>query len=121
MAAQCPNGRAGRLASRRARPDGAGLATSYTERRDVENGNVEVAVLNIPPFVPPSSQFTGTPDPGKHFEMYYEVAQTPPARRRAWDPKAGAAPGAPEYSEVDWADIHPQDRALVRPAETRSG
>lgn len=71
-----------------------------------ENGNVEIAVLNLPPFVPPSSQFTGTPDPGKHFEMYYEVAQTPPAQSARLVPKAGAAPGADEYAEVAWNDIH---------------
>jgi len=73
-----------------------------------ENGNVEVAVLNLPPFVPPSSQVTGTPDPGKHFEMYYEVAQTPPAQSARLVPKAGAAPGADEYAEVEWNAIHPQ-------------
>jgi hypothetical protein len=72
------------------------------------NGNVEVAVLNLPPFVPPSSLFAGTPDPGKHFEMYYEVAQTPPAQSARLVPKAGAAPDAPEYSTVVWNDIHPQ-------------
>jgi hypothetical protein len=73
------------------------------------NGNVEIAVLNLPPFVPPSSPFTGTPDPGKHFEMYYDVAQTPPAQSARLVPKAGAAPDAPEYSVVDWHAIHPQD------------
>ena len=73
------------------------------------NGNVEVAVLNLPPFIPPSTQFTGTPDPGKHFEMYYEVAQNPIAQSARLVPKAGAAPNAPEYSEVDWQTIHPQE------------
>ena len=53
------------------------------------NGNVEVAVLNLPPFVPPSSPFMGTPDPGKHFEMYYEVAQTPIAAVGAARPESG--------------------------------
>jgi len=74
-----------------------------------ENGNVEVAILNVPPFVPPSTQFTGTPDPGKHFEMYYEVAQTPPSQSARLVPKPGAAPGAPEYSTVGWSDIHPTE------------
>lgn len=73
------------------------------------DGNVEVAVLNLPPFVPPASPFTGTPDPGKHFEMYYDVAQTPLAQSARLVPKAGAAPDAPTYPEVDWHAIHPQE------------
>jgi hypothetical protein len=73
------------------------------------NGNVEVAVLNLPPFLAPSSPFVGTPDPGKHFEAYYEVAQTPPAASARLVPKAGAAPDAPEYPVVDWHSIHPQE------------
>ncbi len=73
-----------------------------------DDGKVEVAVLNIPPFVTPASPFTGTPDPGKHFEMYYEVAQTPPSASARLVPKPGASPDAPEYSEVDWTSIHPQ-------------
>ena len=72
------------------------------------DGKVEVAVLNLPAFVPPSTPFAGTPDPGKHFEMYYEVAQTPPAQSARLVPKAGAAPGASEYAEVEWSSIHSQ-------------
>jgi hypothetical protein len=85
---------------------GAGRAMTLSP--DV-NGHVEVAVVNLSPFVPPSSPFTGTPDPGKHFEMYYEVAQTPPAPSARLVPKGGAAPGAPEYAAVDWHAVHPQD------------
>ncbi|MEA2339055.1 MAG: hypothetical protein QOE82_3062 [Thermoanaerobaculia bacterium] len=85
-----------------------GTGRSMTLSPD-SNGNVEVAVLNLPPFVPPSAPFVGTPDPGKHFEMYYEVAQSPIAQGERLVPKAGAAPGAPEYDEVDWASIHPQE------------
>jgi hypothetical protein len=84
-----------------------GAGRSMTLSPDA-NGNVEVAVLNLPPFVPPAAPFTGTPDPGKHFEMYYEVAQSPIAQGERLVPKAGAALGAPEYAEVSWASIHPQ-------------
>jgi len=73
-----------------------------------EDGKVEVAVVNLPPFVPPSSPFTGTPDPGKHFEYYYELAATPPAQSSRLVPKPGAASGAPSYDEVSWSSIHPQ-------------
>jgi hypothetical protein len=85
-----------------------GAGRSMTLAPD-DNGNVEVAVLNLPPFVPPSTPFAGTPDPGKHFEMYYEVAQTPPSQASRLVPKAGAAPDAPTYPDVDWHAIHPQD------------
>ena len=84
-----------------------GTGRSMTLSPDA-NGKVEVAVLNLPPFVPPSAPFVGTPDPGKHFEMYYEVAQTPPAQSARLVPKAGAAPDAPEYSAVEWSAVHPQ-------------
>ncbi len=85
-----------------------GTGRSMTLSPDA-NGNVEVAVLNLPPFVPPSTPFTGTPDPGKHFEMYYEVAQSPLTQPARLVPKAGAAPDAPEYAEVGWHAIHPQE------------
>ncbi|HEV7427328.1 MAG TPA: hypothetical protein VGQ46_13260 [Thermoanaerobaculia bacterium] len=83
-----------------------GTGRSMTLSPDAD-GKVEVAVLNLPPFVAPSTPFAGTPDPGKHFEMYYEVAQTPPAQSARLVPKAGAAPGAAEYAEVAWNSIHP--------------
>jgi hypothetical protein len=85
-----------------------GTGRSMTLSPD-ENGNVEVAVLNLPPFVAPSSPFVGTPDPGKHFEAYYDVAQTPIATSARLVPKAGAAADAPEYPQVDWHSIHPQE------------
>lgn len=84
-----------------------GTGRSMTLSPDV-NGNVEVAVLNLPAFVPPAAPFMGTPDPGKHFEMYYDVAQAPVAPSARLVPKAGAASDAPSYPEVDWHAIHPQ-------------
>lgn len=85
-----------------------GTGRSMTLAPD-SNGNVEVAVLNLPAFVPPATPFTGTPDPGKHFEMYYDVAQAPIAQSARLVPKAGAASDAPSYPEVDWHAIHPQE------------
>lgn len=73
-----------------------------------ENGQVEIAVLNLPPFVPPSTPFAGTPDPGKHFEMFYELLETPPSQASRLVPKSGAAPGMASYPEVDWHSIHPE-------------
>lgn len=73
-----------------------------------ENGRVEIAILNLPPFMPPATQFTGTPDVGKHFEMYYELSEAPPTPAARLVPRAGAATGAPAYPEVTWQSIHPQ-------------
>ena len=73
------------------------------------DGKVEIAVLNMPPFTPPATPFTGTPDPGKHFELYYDLTQMPPAQDARLVPKPGAAPDAPSYEQVDWGTIHPQD------------
>jgi hypothetical protein len=73
-----------------------------------ESEKVEVAVLNLPPFVPPSSTFTGTPPVGKHFEAYYDLSEEPPDADTRLVPMAGAASGADSYPEIDWHDIHPQ-------------
>lgn len=71
-----------------------------------ENGNVEVAVLNLPPFVPPSVPYS-TSGTGSHFEAYYEIFETPPSQAARLVPKPGAASGAPSYDQVGWSDIHP--------------
>ena len=75
------------------------------------NGTVEVAILNLPPFVPPSTPFTGTPSVGKHFELYYDVMDTPPASSARLVPYPGAAAGSPAYPEVGWDSIHPASAA----------
>lgn len=71
------------------------------------NGKVEMAVLNLPPFVPPSTSTNNAPEVGKHFEMYYELAATPPSAATRLVPRAGAASSVGSYATVDWADIHP--------------
>lgn len=71
------------------------------------NGKVEVAVLNLPPFVPPSTPFTGTPAVGKHFESYYDILETPPADDTRYVPKPGAASTVGSYPQVAWSDVHP--------------
>ena len=75
-----------------------------------DNGEVELALLNLPPWVPPATApRTATPEVGKHFEKYYEIMETPPAPEARLVPRAGAAPGAQEYPEVSWDLVHPQD------------
>jgi len=73
------------------------------------NGRAEVAVINLPPYAPPSPPFSGTPGIGRHFETYYELAENPPAAATRLVPYPGAAAGAPSYDEVTWQAVHPQD------------
>lgn len=69
------------------------------------NGRVEVAVLNLPPFIPPASADNEAPEVGKHFEAYYELLQNPPARDARLVPRAGVASGT--YPQVGWQSVHP--------------
>lgn len=73
-----------------------------------QSGKVEIAVLNLPPFVPPASTSNAAPQVGKHFEMYYELTEEPPAIETRLVPLPGAAPGTGSYPSVTWASIHPQ-------------
>jgi hypothetical protein len=70
------------------------------------NGKVEVAVVNLPPFVPPSSSNNDAPQVGKHFEMYYDLLATPPAREARLVPRAGA-PSGTTVPQVTWTSVHP--------------
>jgi hypothetical protein len=69
------------------------------------SGKVEMAVLNLPPFVPPASPDNEAPEVGKHFETYYDLLQNPPARETRLVPRAGTATGTP----VSWQSVHPQN------------
>jgi hypothetical protein len=69
-------------------------------------GKVEVAVLNLPAFVPPASPNNDAPEVGKHFEAYYDLLQNPPARETRLVPRAGAASAT--YPQVGWQAVHPQ-------------
>ncbi|HEX8617248.1 MAG TPA: hypothetical protein VF911_06660 [Thermoanaerobaculia bacterium] len=70
-------------------------------------GKIELAVLNLPPFVPPTSPDNNAPAVGKHFEAYYELMQTPPASATRLVPRPGAAAGTAAFPQVDWHLVHP--------------
>jgi hypothetical protein len=72
------------------------------------NDRVEVAVVNLPPIVPSTGTFTGTPDPGKHFEAFYNVVDTPPAQNERLVPYPGPADPNAAYPQVTWQSMHPQ-------------
>jgi len=71
------------------------------------NNSMEIAVLNLPPFVPPASANNDAPQVGKHFEAYYDLMETPPAKETRLVPLAGAASGAASYPTIDWSAVHP--------------
>jgi hypothetical protein len=70
------------------------------------NGLVEMAVLNLPPIVPPAEPMTAEPTVGKHFEVYYELAATPPAKATRAVPLPGSV-NAETYPAVTWDSLHP--------------
>jgi hypothetical protein len=71
------------------------------------NGLVEVALLNVPTLGQSTPLTTG--GVGKHFEMFYDIADTPPTQASRLVPRAGAAPGAPSYDTVSWDSVHPEE------------
>lgn len=72
------------------------------------NGLVEMALLNLPPISAPDAPMTTAPSPGKHFELYYDLAATPPAQANRPVPLPGAAGNDP-YPEVTWDSLHPRE------------
>jgi hypothetical protein len=71
------------------------------------NGKIELAVVNLPSRTPPLTTGNPSPAPGKHFELYYDLADNAPAREERLVPFPGAAPTLGSYPQVDWASIHP--------------
>jgi hypothetical protein len=82
-----------------------GTGRSMTLSPD-SSGKVEVAVVNLPPSVPPASSSNDAPQVGKHFEMYYELLDNPPSREACLVPRAGA-PGGTTVPQVTWTSVHP--------------
>jgi len=72
------------------------------------NNLVELALLNLPPIVPPAAPMTAEPAVGKHFEVYYEMAATPPAPSSRPVPRPGPA-NAETYPAVTWDSLHPRE------------
>lgn len=87
------------------------VATSFDDgtqrsmKLSPKDGLVEMAILNLPAFqVPPPGMIQPAPQPGKHFEAYYDLAKTRPA--------ADARP-IPHFvrtaTEIDWMSVHPRE------------
>ncbi len=73
-----------------------------------QDGVVEIAVLNLPPFEAPAPDAVAPPPaPGQHFQIYYDLVKTPPARADRLVPFATGA-SASSDPQVDWAALHPR-------------
>jgi len=71
------------------------------------NGQIEMAVVNLPSRIPPLTTSNPAPAAGKHFEMYYDLATNAPAQEERLVPFAGAAPTLGSYPQAAWSDVHP--------------
>lgn len=73
-----------------------------------QDGVVEMAILNLPPFeAPEPGTETTNPAPGQHFQAYYDLVKTPPAAGDRLVPHTAAVPLASE-PQVEWGTLHPK-------------
>lgn len=68
---------------------------------------VELAILNFPPFVAPGSK-QPLPKRGQHFEVYYDLMTTPPAKGQRPVPDLPKDMEASD-PQADWGALHPQE------------
>jgi hypothetical protein len=83
-----------------------------TKRRSMklrpQNGVVEMALLNLPPFEAPDPDAPPpSPAPGHHFEVFYDLVKRPPAHTERLIPYPALNP-LPSDPQVDWASLHPR-------------
>ena len=72
-----------------------------------QDGVVELAVLNLPPYEAPDPNVEAPlPQPGQHFQIYYDLVKMPPPRADRLVPHT-ATPSGTE-PQVDWGAVHPR-------------
>lgn len=73
-----------------------------------QNGVIEIALLNLPPYQAPDPDAPSpSPQPGQHFQLYYELVNTPPAQAQRLVPHQSLSPSASD-PQTDWAALHPR-------------
>jgi len=82
---------------------------TLTPIKEKERRVVEIAVLNVPPFRVPTPGARPAPQPGRHFEVFYDLAKNPPPANQRPIPHVGAA-----SAQKKWQDVHPS-AALFSP------
>lgn len=74
-----------------------------------QQGVVEMAVLNLPPFVAPvAGAKQPLPKRGQHFEVYYDLMTAPPAVGQRPVPDLPTVMNASD-PQVEWGSLHPQE------------
>jgi hypothetical protein len=73
-----------------------------------QEGFIELAVLNLPPYVTPDPNAPApSPQPGQHFQIYYDFFNTPPAQADRLIPHQALVPSAAE-PQTEWSALHPR-------------
>jgi hypothetical protein len=71
-----------------------------------QNGVIELALLNLPPYQAPDPDAPApSPQPGQHFQIYYELANVPPAFADRLVPHQAVSPLASD-PQTDWSSLH---------------
>ncbi|MGZ8779175.1 MAG: hypothetical protein ACXW31_04570 [Thermoanaerobaculia bacterium] len=79
-----------------------------TMRLRPQEGFVEIALLNLPPYETPDTEAPAPlPMPGHHFQIYYDLVKTPPAKSERLIPHLPLEPLASD-PQTDWAALHPR-------------
>ncbi|HEX8253075.1 MAG TPA: hypothetical protein VF846_08020 [Thermoanaerobaculia bacterium] len=74
-----------------------------------QNGVVEIAVLNLPPYVTPDpAAVPPSPAPGQHFQAFYNLVKQPPAYTERLVPHQALSPSAAD-PQIDWTAVHPRE------------
>lgn len=74
-----------------------------------QDGVIELALLNLPPYETPDPDAPApSPRPGQHFQIYYDLAKTPPAQADRLVPHQALLPLASD-PQTEWSSLHPKD------------
>jgi hypothetical protein len=74
-----------------------------------QDGVVELAILNLPPYETPAPDAVPLPpQPGQHFQIFYDLAKSPAPPADRLVPHLAASPSASDPQE-DWNMLHPRD------------
>lgn len=87
---------------------------SETERSmtlSPQNNEIELAVLNLPELrpEPPTDSSAQDPQPGMHFELFYELVKTPLPKSSRLVPQVGMWSATRQDPQVGWDILHPKD------------
>lgn len=76
--------------------------------KPVDGEGVQLALVNFPPFAAPEPDAEApSPQPGQHFQVFYELVKTPPAMADRYVPHQALSPSASD-PQTDWAALHPK-------------